>query len=76
MYDQSRKVGKLILAYKYFISLKTIYVLRLFCLYVHLHSPDSDLFKVFNLTFNNISVISRRSVLLVEETGVPSGDRH
>jgi hypothetical protein len=26
---------------------------------------------VFNATFNNISVISRRSVLLVEETGVP-----
>jgi hypothetical protein len=28
-------------------------------------------FKVFNTTFNNISVISWRSVLLVEETGVP-----
>jgi hypothetical protein len=27
--------------------------------------------KVFNATFNNISVISWRSVLLVEETGVP-----
>jgi hypothetical protein len=26
---------------------------------------------VFNATFNNISVISRRSVKLVEETGVP-----
>jgi hypothetical protein len=26
---------------------------------------------VFNNTFNNISVISRRSFLLVEETGVP-----
>ena len=26
---------------------------------------------VFNATFNNISVISRRSVLLVEETGGP-----
>jgi hypothetical protein len=26
---------------------------------------------VFKATFNNISVISRRSVLLVEETGVP-----
>ena len=26
---------------------------------------------VFNVTFNNISVISWRSVLLVEETGVP-----
>ena len=26
---------------------------------------------VFNVTFNNISVISLHSVLLVEETGVP-----
>jgi hypothetical protein len=26
---------------------------------------------VFNATFNNISVISWRSVILVEETGVP-----
>ena len=29
-------------------------------------------FKVFNATFNNISVISWQSVLLVEETGVPA----
>jgi hypothetical protein len=28
-----------------------------------------------NATYNNISVISRRSVLLVEETGVP-GENH
>jgi hypothetical protein len=28
-------------------------------------------FMVFNVTFNNISVISWRSVLLVKETGVP-----
>jgi hypothetical protein len=28
-------------------------------------------FMVFNATFNNISAISRWSVLLVEETGVP-----
>jgi hypothetical protein len=26
---------------------------------------------VFNAAFNNISVISRRSILLVEEPGVP-----
>ena len=32
-------------------------------------------FMVFNATFNNISVISWRSVLLEEETGVP-GDNH
>jgi hypothetical protein len=30
---------------------------------------------VFNATSNNISVISRRSVLLVEETAVP-GENH
>jgi hypothetical protein len=30
---------------------------------------------VFNVTFNNISVILCRSVLLVEETGVP-GENH
>ena len=28
-------------------------------------------FMVFNATFNNISVILWRSVLLVEETGIP-----
>ena len=32
-------------------------------------------FMVFNTTFNNISVISLRSVLLMEETGVP-GESH
>jgi hypothetical protein len=32
-------------------------------------------FLVLNATFNNISVISWRSVLLVEETGVP-GENH
>ena len=32
-------------------------------------------FIVFNMTFNNISVISWRSVLLVEEIGVP-GENH
>jgi hypothetical protein len=32
-------------------------------------------FMVFNTTFNNISVISWLSVLLMEETGVP-GENH
>ena len=32
-------------------------------------------FMVFNATFNNISAIPRRSVLLVEENGVP-GENH
>ena len=31
---------------------------------------------VFNATLNNISVISWRSVLLVEETGVPTENHH
>ena len=30
---------------------------------------------VFNATFNNISVISWWSVLLVEQTGVPTADK-
>jgi hypothetical protein len=33
-------------------------------------------FMVFNTTFNNISVILRQSVLLVEETGVPRESHH
>ena len=32
-------------------------------------------FMVFNTTFSNITVISWRSILLVEETGVP-GENH
>ena len=31
---------------------------------------------VFNATFNNISAISWRSVLVVEETGVPRENHH
>ena len=30
---------------------------------------------MFNATFNNILVISRRTVLLLEETGIP-GENH
>jgi hypothetical protein len=30
---------------------------------------------VFNVTFNNISIISWRSILLVDETGIP-GEKH
>jgi hypothetical protein len=43
-------------------------------LILKLHSAMQHLglvwFMVFNVTFNNISVISWRSILLVEETGV------
>ena len=38
-------------------------------------SNKSDSFLVFNASFNNISIISWRLVLLVEETGVP-GENH
>jgi hypothetical protein len=31
--------------------------------------------RVFNATFNNVSAISWRSVLLVEETSVPGENR-
>jgi uncharacterized DUF497 family protein len=37
-------------------------------------APDL-MVMVFATTFNNISVISWRSVLLVEETGVPGNHR-
>ena len=41
-----------------------------------LHNPWFGLWiMVFNNTFNNISVISWQSVLLVEETGIP-GENH
>jgi hypothetical protein len=33
-------------------------------------------FMVFNVTFNNISVISGQSVLMVEETGLPGENHH
>jgi hypothetical protein len=39
------------------------------------YSVISVWFMVFNATFNNISVISWRSILLVEETGV-NGENH
>jgi hypothetical protein len=54
-----------------------------YCVYFELNPSRKDntavglvgWFMVFNATFNNISVISWRSVLLVEETGVP-GENH
>jgi len=52
------------------------------CEHVHLYTfdvvylvEDKLLFGLVNVTFNNISAISWRSVLLVEETGVP-GENH
>jgi hypothetical protein len=40
----------------------------------HLHVTHNE-FMVFTATFNNVTVISWQSVLLVEETGVP-GENH
>ena len=49
---------------------------QLFLLFNHTIEIKQDRFNVwimvFNVTFNNISVISWRSVLFVEETGVHS----
>jgi hypothetical protein len=44
-------------------------------LYSKFRSQKNGWFMVFNATFNNISVISWQSVLLVEETRVP-GENH
>jgi hypothetical protein len=41
----------------------------------HFSAENCVCLMVFNATFNNISVISWQSVLLVEETGVP-GENH
>jgi hypothetical protein len=40
-----------------------------------LSNPLMVWFMMFNATFSNISAMSWRSVLLVEETGVP-GENH
>ena len=45
------------------------------CLYKHCHSCLFVCLMVFNATFNNFSVISWRSFVLVDETGVP-GENH
>jgi hypothetical protein len=44
-------------------------------LYLPLWSRRGGRDHIFNATFNNISVISSWSVLLVEETGIP-GENH
>ena len=44
-------------------------------LVIYSHSICLIGLMVFNVTFNNISVIAWRSVLLLEETGIP-GENH
>jgi hypothetical protein len=55
------------------------YMIHIFCNTMPSTSTYSWMFRfrfmVLNATFNNISVISWRSVLLVEETGLP-GENH
>jgi hypothetical protein len=41
----------------------------------NMNAIDVVCLMVFNVTFNNITVISWRSILLVEETGGP-GENH
>ena len=57
------------------INLGTIYILIMVAVdYAISYLPSDirfDWFMVFSATFNNISIISWRSVLLVEEIGVP-----
>jgi len=44
--------------------------------YIAISRGNHQILKIFiNATFNNISIISWQSVLLVEETGVP-GENH
>ena len=60
------------------VSLTMHVSLYIYCEIITLHYSILDWlvrFMVLNSTFNNISVISYRSVLLVEETGVP-GENH
>ena len=55
------------------IPTKTLYEQPVVYTKIHLQINDSTIalvgFMMFNATFNNISAISWRSVLLVEETG-------
>jgi hypothetical protein len=58
--------------------LKTLYILTSTYQLFQPHCHDLILifdFWCFNATFNNISAISRRPVLVVEEAGVP-GENH
>ena len=61
----------------YFISYLSIYVNNEITVSINVlnftsrFNSDLVVFMVFNVTFNNISGISWRSVLLVEENGVP-----
>ena len=56
----------------WFFNIRNIILKWRFCtIFMIIHQVGLSRFKMFNATFNNISVISWRSVSLVEETGVP-----
>jgi len=60
------------------IKIYDMYWLKIVLLSLSRHGPKwyyTNRLMVFNTTFNNISVISWQSVLLVEEIGVP-GENH
>jgi hypothetical protein len=52
-----------------------VQLLNTFVCLIVLYIIDEGGLMVFNATFSNISVISWRSILLVEETGVPRKTR-
>ena len=59
----------LYILYKIILSLKAeAWVQEFYCIYKSIFSYCQVWFMVFNATFNNISVIMWRSVLLVEKT--------
>jgi hypothetical protein len=52
-------------------NIKLVFIQVLLQITVNIFSIFRGWIMVFNTTFNNILVISWRSVLLMEETGVP-----
>ena len=48
-----------------------VHIINYFNEILNMNTIDVVCLMVFNVTFNNISVISWGSVLLVEETGLP-----
>jgi len=55
--------------YKFMVGIFHCLILYMLSVYMKLHRVGV---MVFNATFNNISVISWQSVVLVEEAGVPT----
>ena len=75
IYKNGIQVGLFFLSYYTLKLLKMDLVLHCGLLKVHVIIGLFGWYMVFNATFNNISVISWKSVLLVEEPGIPR-DNH